>query len=87
MKQTKHILLTVAMLLMSITASAHDFEVNDIYYNITSETDLTVAVTFRGDSNNSYSDEYSGAVAIPETVTYNSKTYSVTSIGDNTFYK
>lgn len=65
---------------------AHDFEVDGIYYDITSSTDLAVAVTYKGSSYSSYSDEYSGAVTIPSTVIYNSKTYSVTSIGDWAFY-
>ena len=81
MKQTKHILLIAALLLGTLMASAHDFEVGGIYYNITSPTDLTVAVTYSGGSYDSVSDEYCGAVAIPSTVTYNNNTYSVTSIG------
>ena len=85
MKQTKHILATLAMLLCSLTASAHDFEVGGIYYNFTSEEGLTVEVTYRGNSYSQYSNEYSGAVTIPSTVTYNSKTYSVTSIGNEVF--
>ena len=86
MKATRLWLTTIAALLFSLTASAHNFEVKGIYYNITSATDLTVSVTFRGSSYDSYSNEYSGAVTIPSTVTYNSKTYSVTSIGRNAFY-
>ncbi len=85
MKQTRLWLATIAALLCSLTASAHDFSVGGIYYKITSSTDLTVAVTYRGSYSNSYSNEYSGAVTIPSTVTYNSKTYSVTSIGNDAF--
>ena len=86
MRTIKLWLATIAALLCSITASAHDFEMNGIYYNITSSTNLTVAVTYRGGNYNSYSDEYSGAVTIPPTVTYNNNTYSVTSIGNSAFY-
>jgi len=86
MKQTKLWLTTIAVLLCSLAASAHDFEVGGIYYNIKSTTDLTVAVTYGGSSYDSYSNEYSGAVTIPETVTYNNNTYSVTSIGYGAFY-
>ena len=86
MKQTKLWLATIAALLCSLTASAHDFEVNGIYYNITSSTDLTVAVTYKGSYYHSYSNEYTGAVIIPKTVTYNSNTYRVTSIGEWAFY-
>ena len=85
MKQTKLWLATIAALLCSLTASAHDFEVGGIYYKITSSADLTVEVTYRGSYYNSYSNEYSGAVTLPSTVTYNSKTYSVTSIGSSVF--
>ena len=86
MKQTKHILLTAVMLLCSLAASAHDFEVDGIYYNITSEEDLTVEVTYRGSYYDSYYNEYKGTVTIPSTVTYDGTTYGVTSIGDFAFY-
>ena len=45
----KSVLLLFAALL-PLVASAHDFEVNGIYYNITSSTDRTVEVTYKGDS-------------------------------------
>ena len=83
MKPTKHILLTIAMLLCSLTASAHDFEVDGIYYDITSST--TVEVTYQGDGYDSYSNEYTGAVIIPATITYNGVVYNVTSIGERAF--
>ena len=77
-------ILSLAVLLsLATTAHAHDFEVDSIYYNITSETDLTVAVTYRGDF--FINDEYKGAVTIPQSVTYGSRTYSVTSIGNSAF--
>ena len=85
MKQTRLWLTTIATLLCSLAASAHDFEAGGIYYDITSEEDLTVAVTYRGNNYNTYSNEYSGAVTVPETVTYNNNTYSVTSIGSSAF--
>ena len=71
---------------MALLSFAHSFEVKNadgktIYYNITSSSDLTVAVTYRGTSYSSYT----GAVTIPATVTYNGKTYSVTSIGYGAF--
>ena len=85
MKQTKLWLATIAALLCSLTASAHDFVVGGIYYNITSSTDLTVAVTYGGSDITEYENEYRGAVTIPATVTYNSNTYRVTSIGEGAF--
>lgn len=57
---------------------AYDIEVDGIYYNITSLTDLTVEVT-SGDN------EYSGDIVIPSTITYKSKTLTVTSIGHSAF--
>ena len=75
-----------ALLCIATTrAQAHDFEVDGIYYNITDETNKTVAVTYKGTSYNEYFDEYTGSVVIPENVTYNGNTYSVTSIGRNAF--
>ena len=73
-------LITVAVLLCSATASAYDFEVDGIYYNILSMSDLTVEVT-KGDN------EYSGEVIIPSTVSYKSKALTVTSIGWQAFNK
>ena len=79
-------LLFVALFLFSVPISAHDFEVDGIYYNITNKTNKTVAVTYRGSNSYDYSDEYSGAVTIPSKVTYNNTTYSVTEIGEYAFY-
>ncbi len=71
-------LLAIVCLLSSITLYAHDFEADGIYYNITSETDKTVEVT-------SSENFYVGSVVIPETVSYQNATYSVTSIGEWAF--
>ncbi len=79
------LLLTLLMSMVTSVASAHDFYVDGIYYNITSEEDLTVEVTFKGTSYSSYSNEYTGSVTIPTSVTYNEKNFSVTSIGDDAF--
>lgn len=84
MKQIKHILLTFALLLSSLATSARDFEVGDVYYNITSAEDLTVAVTYGGWSYD-YAG-YSGAVTIPAIVIYNDQEYRVTSIGERAFF-
>ena len=62
-------------LLVNTTLWAYDFQSGDLYYNITS--DSTVEVT---------DGSYSGEVIIPETVTYNGVTYSVTRIGERAFY-
>ena len=81
----KHLLasafLLLAMLLPAI-ASAHDFEVDGIYYNRNGNKAI---VTYRGSYSSQYS-EYSGDITIPSTVTYNGSTYSVTSINSEAFY-
>ena len=70
-------------LLCSVTASAK-FEVGGIYYNVTSEADLTVEVTYK---NNRRGRNYSDSIiVIPSKVTYEEKVYNVTKIGDETFY-
>ena len=82
-------LLTILISMVGLNASAHDIEVKNadgktIYYNfINNHTEL--AVTYRGSSSSDYSNEYTGNVVIPESVTYNEKTYSVTSIGSQVF--
>ena len=81
----KRLFLLFFSALLCTAASAHDFEIDGIYYNITSCTELTVGVTYRGNNYDSYSNENSGTVIIPEKVTYNSKEYSVTSIGNYAF--
>ena len=78
MKTIKQLLMAVVVLLCSATANAHDFEVDGIYYNVTSTN--TVEVTCKGSYYNDL-DEYNGNVVIPSSVNYNGKNYSVTSIG------
>ena len=79
-------LLALFAMLMPLLARAHDFEQNGIYYNITSERYKTLEVTYKGSSYSNYSNEYSGSITIPATVTYNGAEYSVTSIGNFAFY-
>ncbi len=67
--------------IFGMRASAYDAYVDGIYYNL-NQTDKTASVTY-GDSGNSYS----GEIIIPESVVYEGITYSVTSIGDETFYR
>ena len=81
----KH-LFTALLLLVATVASAHDFEVDGVYYNITNSATKEVAVTYKGYSENAYSGEYSGSVVIPEIVVCNDETYSVTSIGRSAFH-
>lgn len=77
----KSLLLTVLVTLVSVSASAYDFEVDGIYYNVVSLSDLTCEVTYKDSEGASYT----GDVKIPSTVTYNRKTLSVTSVGEMAF--
>ena len=84
MKSVK-IILTALCLQLSICASAYDFTVDGLFYNITSEEDRTVEVTYL--ENSEYYNNYAkGDVIIPERFIYNGKTYKVTSIGERAFY-
>ena len=84
--KTKTVLIAVLTLLCSTMTKAHDFEVGGIYYDILSEEEKTVEVTYRGNSYSSYSNEYTGSVNIPSSVISNGITYAVTSIGDWAFW-
>ena len=72
--------------IMSNEALAHDFVVNGIYYTVTSSEDHTVSVSYRGNRYANYTNRYSGAVSIPEMVTYNDVDYDVTGIGIRAFW-
>ena len=82
-------LLTLFLSMAGITAAAHDIEVANngktIYYVWTNDNHTELAVSYQGTYSDSYSNEYSGNVVIPESVTYNGATYPVTSIGDGAF--
>ncbi|MBQ3629373.1 MAG: leucine-rich repeat protein [Bacteroidaceae bacterium] len=82
--------LLLAVLCSATAIHAHDFEaVNKdgvtIYYKIISTTDKTCEVTYKGSSSSEYNSEYSGVVNIPETATYSSISFKVTSIGKFAF--
>lgn len=77
--------LLLAMLAAILPAAAYDFEVDGIYYNITSMSDLEVGVTYREHTSDGKNVSYSGDVKIPATVNYNNKTFTVTSIGSRAF--
>ena len=72
-------LFLIAGLLVTVNAVAYGFEVDGIYYNITSGSERTVAVV------SGYS-SYKGNVIIPSKVLCNSIAYKVTSIGDKAFH-
>ena len=67
----------------SVPNSDSTFEVNGINYNKIDSNE--VEVTNKITSYSPYSNDYSGSVTIPATVTYHGTTYSVTSIGYGAF--
>lgn len=82
--KTKHYFLSLLALLASINAFAYDAKIGGIYYYF-SGNEATVAALYYGAESNSAA--YYGNIVIPESVTYNGKPYSVTSIGTYAFYK
>lgn len=82
----KHILNTSLMLLallMPATAIAYDIEVDGIYYNI---NDNQAAVMSFNPTYNFYNEDAEAYIFdIPSTITCNSATYPVTTIGDRVF--
>lgn len=80
----KKLFTTMFCMLMVVSSWAYDFKVNGIYYNVTgNSTNPTCGVTFATDSYNTYS----GAINIPESVTYNEMIFTVNSVCDYAFYK
>ena len=87
--QSVTFLLTLLMSMVVTKSFAHDIEVANsdgktIYY-LWMNNNTELAVSFRGSYPKSYSNEYSGNIVIPESVTYNGTTYPVTSIGGEAF--
>lgn len=83
----KNIFVCLLAVLLPCLAVAHDFEVDGIYYNITSEEKKTVEVT--NPSDNKIVDGgykfYKDVVFVPEKVNYDGKEYTVTAIGESAF--
>ena len=79
----KRKLLLLLAALLPMLASAYDAEIDGIYYYLYQwlEDGPQASVTYRDYDGNSYS----GAVTIPESVTYEGMTYSVTSISSSAF--
>ena len=81
----KKLLISFILMLLPMVASAYDAQIDGIYYNFNT-TDKTATVTFLYYNSVNNQSAYSGAVVIPEKVTYNGVTYSVTSIEDFAFW-
>ena len=67
---------------LSMKALAYDAKIDGIYYNFLGEQ---AEVTFKKYSDSNYFSDYSAEITIPASVTYNDKTYVVTSIGKSAF--
>ena len=78
MKKIKKLLSVLLMSIMSVSAFAEDAIIDGINYSLNDKT-LEAKVAQKGA-------KYSGDIIIPETVDYDGKTYSVTSIGIRAFY-
>ena len=79
-------IVAIAMMLIGwLPSLAYDFEVDGVFYNVISTTE--VEVTYKGSSYDEFYNEYNGSVVIPSLVEYGGFTYSVTSIGEGAFYK
>ena len=77
-KKIRKMLLLIAGLLVTVNAVAYDFEVDGIYYNITSYQERTVGVV-------SIAVGYKGNVIIPSEILLGSRACKVTSIGARAF--
>ena len=80
-------LLRFLIILLPQVATAHQFEVDGIYYNFIDENSLEVTFYSKAHTMGDYKElqQYSGKVVIPPTVTYEGKTYKVTAIGYKAF--
>ena len=74
----KNLLLLLLTLLPLVASAADKVEIDGIYYELNSSDEAKTASVTSG--------VYSGDIVIPESVTYEEVTYSVTSIGREAFY-
>ena len=75
-KKFTRVMLLIPTIILSAKAYAYDFMVDNMYFNIVSIEEMTCAITY-GDS---YGNTYAGELIIPEKVTYNGRTLTVTEI-------
>lgn len=75
----KKLFLLSVLMLLPMLASADAVEINGIYYNLIEKAGQAEV------TKKPYNGKYSGSVVIPESVVYEGKNYSVTSIGDGAF--
>lgn len=83
MNTIKNLLCISVMSGLALCVDAQDFCVNNLYYNILSESEKTCEVTTGWNEDGPI--EYTGIISVPSTVTYNGKKYTVTAIGEWAF--
>lgn len=76
----------VCCVAFGVDGVAADFVSDGLYYNILSEADKTVEITYEKSKVLTNYSSLSGELVIPRTVENNGVTYSVTAIGDNAFF-
>lgn len=85
MDSMKKLLVLTASLIIALSSYSHDFEMEGIYYMITSSTATSPTVTIS--CKDGLPSSYSGSVDIPESVFYDGTKYSVKGIEGNAFYE
>ena len=76
------LMMLVIVTLASLHLSAHDFEVDGIYYNVVSLESLTCEVSSPSESES----QYSGIINVPSEITYNGRKLDVIGIGNSAFW-
>lgn len=76
----KRIYLLTIIFFFSLIVRAVNVEIDGIMYNINAKTGLTEVVA-------NPSHQYKGDIVIPEAITYESKEYTVTAIGESAFFQ
>ena len=83
------ILLTLALVSTTTTAFAYDMQVNGVCYNINGNEATVTYIQYdsgySGASAYNRASKYAGHITIPETITFNGLSYSVTTIGNFAF--
>ena len=83
--KTKFFTFCIALVANVGVVFASDTQVDGIWYDF-DNNELTAIVTYSGSYGDSYSNEYTGVVVLPSSVSYRGKTYSVTFVGDGAFF-
>ena len=82
----RNFVFSLLAVLLPCCVSAHDFIVDGICYNITSEEERTVEVTCNEDEKYAIKRKfYKDVIFVPEKVNYGGKEYTVTAIGERAF--